>query len=204
MRIRLALVFLLESLSKRLMDCSLQAQPEKPMDESTSRRRGRPSQSKTVPSDLGAEIWARVQIYRIKERILTRKTPSVAKTCAALMAGGGIRSAVGGSPEVLARTNLTRKTRWRRFRLSESGPGLIFDTDGTVFISHHIESAGALHARYSEANKLAKADPLVRLVWMNLARQILGRPLKKPRWANPWEPRSWRVKADGTFILARN
>jgi hypothetical protein len=81
---------------------------------------------------------------------------------------------------------------------------LISDTGGTVFISHQIESAGALHARYSEAKKLAKADPLVRLAWVNLARQIPGRPVKKPRWANPWEPRAWRVKADGTFILATN
>jgi len=104
----------------------------------------------------------------------------------------------------LAHANLTRKKRWRRFRLSPSGQGLIFDTDGTVFISHHIESAGALHARYSEANKLAEANPLVRLNWMNLGRQMMGRPLKKPRWANPWEPRAWRVMADGTIILATN
>jgi hypothetical protein len=174
------------------------------MDELTSRRRGRPSLSKTVPSDLGAEIWVRVQIYRIKERILTGKTPSVAKTCASLMATGGIRSAVGGSPEALAHANLTRKKRWRRYRLSQRSPGLIFDAGGTIFISHHIESAGVLHARYSEANKLAKADPLVRLAWMNLGRQMVGRPLKKPRWANPWGPRAWRVKEDGTFILATN
>ena len=188
----------------RLTDGSLQAQPEKPMDESTSGRRGRPSHSKTVPSDLGAEIWAGVQIYRIKERILTGKTPSVAKTCEALIAGWGIRSAVGGSPEALAHANLTRKKRWRRFRLSQNGRGLIFDAAGTIFVSHQIESAGALHARYSEANKLAKADPLVRLAWMNLGRKMMGRPLKKPRWANPWEPRSWRMKEDGTFILTTN
>jgi hypothetical protein len=174
------------------------------MDESTSRRRGRPAQSKTTPADLGADIWVRVQIYRIEQRILTGKTPSTAKACAALIAGWGIRSAVGGNPKALAHANLARKKRWRRFRLSQSGPGLIFDTGGVVFISHHIESAGALHARYSEANKLAKADPMVRLSWMNLGRQMMGRPLKKPRWANPWEPRSWRVQADGTFVLATN
>ena len=174
------------------------------MSNSTKRGRGRPTLSKTTPSDLGAEIWIRVQIYRIIERIRTGKTPSVAKTCAALIAGWGVRSAVGGNPEALAHANLARKTRWRRFRLSQTGSRLILDARGTVFISHHIESAGALHARYSEANKLAKSDPLVRLAWMNLGRQILGRPVKKPRWANPWEPRTWRVKADGTFILARN
>jgi hypothetical protein len=120
------------------------------------------------------------------------------------MAGWGIRSVVGGNPEALARANLTRKKRWRRFRLSQNGPGLIFDASGTVFISHHIESAGSLHARYSEANKLANADPLVRLAWMNQARQMMGRALKKPRWANPWEPRTWRVNSEGIFILATN
>src|SRR5438034_3759695 len=63
----------------------------------------------------------------------------------------GIRSAVGGSPEALAQENQTRKKRWRRFRLAQSGLGLISDDAGTVFISHHIESAALLPARYSEA-----------------------------------------------------
>jgi hypothetical protein len=204
MRIRLALVFLSESLSKRVRDGSLQAQPEKPMDGSTSRRRGRPAQSKTVPSELGAEIWIRVQTHRIKERIRTGKTPSVARACRALAACGGIQSVVGGNPEALAQANRRGKTRWRRFQSDSSGLKLIPDVAGFLFSNHWIESATSLHARYSEANKLAKADPLVRLAWMNQARQMMGRPLKKPRWANPWEPRSWRVKADGTFILATN
>jgi hypothetical protein len=174
------------------------------MSNSTKRGRGRPKLSKTTPFDLGAEIWIRVQIYRIIERIRTGKTPSVAKTCAALIAGWGVRSAVGGNLEALAQANLARKTRWRRFRLSQTGSRLILDARGTVFISHHIESAGALHSRYSEVNKLANADPLLRLTWMNQGRQMLSRPLKKPRWANPRESRSWRVKADGSFILAMN
>jgi hypothetical protein len=174
------------------------------MSDSTKRGRGRPKLSKTTPLDLGAEIWIRVQIYRIIERLRTGKTPSVAKTCAAIIVGWGVQSAVGGNPEALAHANLARKTRWRRFRLSQTGSRLILDARGTVFISHHIESAGALHARYSEVNKLANADPLVRLTWMNQGRQMLSRPLKKPRWANPRESRSWRVKADGSFILATN
>jgi hypothetical protein len=174
------------------------------MSDSAKRRRGRPKLSKTTPFDLGAEIWIRVKIYRIRERILTGKTSSVAKTCAALMAGTGIRSAIGGNVDALAHANFTGKNHWRRFRFDQSGQTLISDTAGSIFITHHIESAGALHARYSEANKLAEANPLVRLNWMNLARQMMGRPLKKPRWANPWEPRAWRLKADGTIILAMN
>ena len=72
------------------------------------------------------------------------------------------------------------------------------------FFSHRIESATSLHARYSEANKLANADPFVRLAWMNMARKLLGRAVKMPRWATPWKPPSWRVRADGTFVLASN
>ena len=170
------------------------------MDESTSRRRGRPAQSKTVPSDLGAEIWVRVQIYCIKERIRTGKAPSVARTCRALAACGGVQSVVGGNPEALAQANRTGRARWRRFQVDSSGSKLIPDVAGFLFSSHWIESAASLHARYSEANKLVKADPLVRLAWMNLVRQILGRPVKKPRWANPWEPRAWRVKPDGSLF----
>jgi hypothetical protein len=174
------------------------------MSDSTKRSRGRPKLSKTTPSDLGAEIWVRVQIHRIKERIRTGKTPSVARTCRALAARGGIKSFVGGNPESLARENQTRKVRWRRFQTGSSGLTLVPDAAGFLFSSHWIERATSLQARYSEANKLAEADPLVRLSWMNLGRQMLGRPLKTPRWANPWESRSWRVTADGTFILATN
>jgi hypothetical protein len=79
------------------------------MSDSAKRRRGRPKLSKTTPFDLGAEIWIRVKIYRIRERILTGKTSSVAKTCAALMAGTGIRSAIGGNVDALAHANFTGK-----------------------------------------------------------------------------------------------
>jgi hypothetical protein len=85
---------------------------------STLRRRGRPAQSRTVPSDLGAEIWIRVQTQRIKERIQTGKTPTVARTRRALAACGGIQSVVGGNPEALEQANRARKKRWRRFRIN--------------------------------------------------------------------------------------
>jgi hypothetical protein len=174
------------------------------MSNSARRAPGRQKLSKTTPSDLGAEIWVRVQLHRIKERIRTGKAPSVAQTCRALAAAGGIQSFVGGNPESLARKNQTRKVRWRRLQTGSGGLTLVPDAAGFLFSSHWIESGPSLHARYSEANKLAGANPLVRLAWMNLGRRMLGRPIKTPRWANPWEPRSWRVKADGTFILATN
>jgi hypothetical protein len=174
------------------------------MNDSVRRAPGRPKLSKTTPSDLSAEIWCRVQIYLIKERIRTGKTPSAARACQALVSCIGILSVVGGDPELLALANRRRKPRWRRFEGDSSGPKLIPHVTGFLFTSHWIESATSLHARYSEANKLAKSDPLVRLAWMNQARQMLGRPLKQPLWANPWGPRAWRVKSDGTFILATN
>jgi hypothetical protein len=171
---------------------------------STLRRRGRPAQSRTVPSDLGAEIWIRVQIHLIKERIDIGETPSVAQACRALVADGGIRSVVAGNPDALTEANRTGKKRWRRFQFDSSALQLIPDAAGFLFSNHWIESATSLHARYSEANRLVKADPLVRLAWMNLARQMLGRPVRAPRWARPWEPRTWRVNADGAFVLATN
>jgi hypothetical protein len=67
----------------------------------TSRRRGRPARSNTMPADPGAEIWVRVQIHRIKERIGTGKAPLVARACGALIASGGIQS-VGGHPQEIS------------------------------------------------------------------------------------------------------
>jgi hypothetical protein len=72
------------------------------MNNSARRAPGRQKLSKTTPSDLGAEIWVRVQLHRIKERIRTGKAPSVAQTCRALAAAGGIQSFVGGNPRILS------------------------------------------------------------------------------------------------------
>ena len=174
------------------------------MDPPTTRRRGRPPRSTTAPSDLGASIWIRVQIYRIEERIRTGKTPSVARTCRGIMARGGIQSVVGGNLEALAKANLTRKVRWLQFSVRFGWLRVECGCFRVPFFSHRIESATSLHARYSEANKLANADPFVRLAWMNMARKLLGRAVKMPRWATPWKPPSWRVRADGTFVLASN
>jgi hypothetical protein len=50
---------------------------------------------------LNADSLA-LKLLTQKERIRTGKAPSVARTCRALAAGGGIQSIVGGNPEVLA------------------------------------------------------------------------------------------------------
>src|ERR1700726_1137642 len=114
------------------------------MNNSARRAPGRQKLSKTPPSDLGAEIWVRVQTHRIKERIRTGKAPSVARTCRALVTGGGIQSVVGGNQEALEQANLTGRARWRRFRLDSSGAMLIPDVAGSVFSSHWVESATSM------------------------------------------------------------
>ena len=173
------------------------------MDETTARGPGRPLGSTTVPSDLGAEIWVRVWIYRIKERIRTKKTPSVARACKAIMAETGVLSAVGGNLEALSRANLTTTSRWRQYGPDDSGKPVI-EAGGPIFISHHVESAGSLHARFSAANKLAEASPRVRLNWMNLGRQMVGRPVKTPKWASPTYSMAWRVTANGSLVPRLN
>jgi hypothetical protein len=47
---------------------------------------------------------------------------------------------------------------------------------------------------------LASSGRMVRLAWMNLGRQMLGRPIKKPHWANPWRRTAWRVESQGNII----
>lgn len=173
------------------------------MNETTTRRPGRPFGSTTVPSDLGAEIWVRVHIYRIRERIRTKKTPSVAKACKAIVAETGVLSAVGGNREAFAYANLTTTKRWRQHRLDDGGK-LVVDANGELFVSHQVESASSLHARFSAANKLVEASRLVRLNWMNLGRQKIGRPLKNPKWASPAHSTAWRLTANGSLIPCLN
>ena len=172
------------------------------MSSPISRRPGRPTNSTKTPSDFSAELWTRVRIHRIKERLLTGKTPTVAKACEALFETNLLKFAVGGQFAALEIANLKRKKRWHRFRLDEGSGKLVADANGSIFLSHQVESASSLHARFSEANKLVESNPLVRLTWMNLCRQRLGRPIKKPDWANPWKPKSLYFKADGSFCLS--
>jgi hypothetical protein len=165
-----------------------------------SRRRGRPRGSIKVPPDLYEGIWNTVRLYRIGERIRTGKTPSVSQACREIAAHGGIISVVGGNLHALAQADDQRKKRWQRFQLESNGSSLSPNATGTVFVSHTISNPGTLQARYSEATKLAGSDRRVRLAWMNLGRQMLGRPIKKPRWANPWRGAVWRVGSQGNIV----
>jgi hypothetical protein len=146
------------------------------------RRRGRPRGSTVVPPDLRADVWIAVRLHRIRARIDTGKTPSVRQACAELAAQGGVISAVGGNLEALAGENAQRKKRWLQFDIDSTGSSLTPNAAGTIFASHSITSPGTLQARYSEADKIARADRRVRLVWMNICRQRLGRPTKN-RWS---------------------
>src|SRR5260370_1382008 len=151
-----------------------------------SRPRGRPQGSIKVPPDLRPGIWIAVRLHRISERIRTGKTPSARQACREIAAQGWFISVVGGNLHALARANAQRKKHWHRFQLESNGSSLSPNAAGPVFVSHTISHPGTLQARYSEATKLAPSDRRVRLAWMDLARQMLGRPIKKPRWTSPW------------------
>jgi hypothetical protein len=174
--------------------------PQEKVMEIISRRRGRPPGSIKVPPDLRAGIWITVRLYRIGKRIRTGKTSSVSQACRELAAQGGIISVVGGNLHALAEANGQRKKRWQRFQLESNGSSLSPSTAGPLFVSHTISNPGTLQARYSEANKLASSDRRVRLAWMNLGRQMLGRPIKKLHWANPWRRAGWRVESQSNII----
>jgi ribosomal protein L30/L7E len=152
------------------------------MDNNIPRRRGRPRGSIKVPRDLHAGILNTVRLHRISERRRTGKTPSVRQACRDIAAHGGIISVVGGDQHALAKANLQMKKRWQRFQFESNGSSLRPNATGSVFVNHAITNPGTLEARYSEANKIARSDRRVRLFWMNIARQMLGRPIKKPRW----------------------
>jgi hypothetical protein len=168
--------------------------------EIVSRRRGRPQGSTRVPPDLYAGIWVAVLLHRIREKIRTGKTLFVNQACRELVAQGGIISVIGGDLDSLEQTNAQKKKRWQRFQLASGGANPSPNETGTIFVSHTITNAGTLEARYSEATKIASSDRRVRLAWMNLARQMLGRPIKQPRWANPWAQASWRIGSQGNII----
>jgi hypothetical protein len=163
-------------------------------------RRGRKRGSIRVPPDLYARIWNTVRLHRIGQRIRTGKTPTVGQACREIAAQGGIISVVGGNLHALAQANGQRKKRWQRFQLESNGSSLSPNAAGPLFVSHTISNPGTLQARYSEANKLASSDRRVQLAWMNLGRQMLGRPIKKPRWARPWGQAAWRIGSQGNII----
>jgi hypothetical protein len=151
---------------------------QKSMVKIVQRRRGRPPGSTTVPRDLLAEIWVQVLITRIEARRRTGKTPSVRKACQEIADKGGIISAVGGRLDALVAANAaSKKKRRQRFRFNSEG-GVSPNATGSIFADHAISNADTLHVRYTWANEIA-TSPRVRLVWMDLARQILGLPTKR-------------------------
>lgn len=159
------------------------------MEKTNPGPRGRPRGSTTVPRDVLAAIWVQVLIARIKGRARTGKTPSVRKACREIADQGGIVSAVGGNIDALAQENAERQKSWQRFQMKSDGAGAIPSATGSLFVNHAITNADSLHARYSVAKKFT-SDPRVRLVWMNLARQLLGLPAK--HHVRPSFGRSWR------------
>jgi DNA methylase len=99
--------------------------------EVVNRRRGRPPGSTTKHPDTLAEVWIRVQHFRIAARIQTGRTPSLRQACEAIVAGGGIVFPVGGNIEALATANGdTRKMRRPRFEISPDESGVVPSANG--------------------------------------------------------------------------
>jgi len=146
------------------------------MGEIKPSRLGRPPGSTRVPHDVLAGVWVQVLITRIKARTRDGKTPSVRAACQEIADNVGIISVVGGNLDDLVKENAKRKKSWQRFQSDGSGFGP--NAAGANFVNHTISNPGTLHARYSQAKKLA-ADRRVRFAWMNLARQMLGLPSKR-------------------------
>lgn len=174
------------------------------MTEMSERGPGRPPGSMTIPSDRPRDIWVCVQIWRGKERLRTGKTPSAAQASDAIVLAGGLHWFIGGRWDALARN--TNGKRWLPCgQRDEEAHELIEDDAGhPLFTINRIQNAGSLLARFVEADKIVRASPFVRLAWMNHGRAMLGRPLKTPRWANPWHPKSWRLTENGTLMLRAN
>jgi hypothetical protein len=141
------------------------------------RRPGRPPGTTKVPPDVLPEVWIQIFLARARGRKFTGKSPSVRKACQAIAKGGGIISAVGGNQDALEAANAEREKSWPRFQLSPDGKRCTPNAAGSVFVNHTLTNANTLHAKYSQAKQIA-ADPKVRMFWMNLARQKLGRPPK--------------------------
>jgi hypothetical protein len=146
------------------------------------RRRGRPPGSTTKHPDTFAEVWIRVQFFRIRARIQTGRTPSLRQACEEIAARGGIVFPVGGDIEPLAAANDDRRNQRRhRFEISPDGSGVVPSANGPVFSKHSITDPRTLQNRYNEAKRIAKSDPRVRFFWMDQCRQRLGQPPRKPR-----------------------
>jgi hypothetical protein len=163
--------------------------------EVVNRRRGRPPGSTTKHPDTLAEVWIRVQHFRIAARIQTGRTPSLRQACEAIVAGGGIVFPVGGNTEALAAANDDpRKNRQQRFEISPDGSGVVPSANGPIFSAHSITDPRTLQNRYNEAERIAQSDPRVRFFWIDQCRQRLGRP---PR--GPWGSRQ-RLQRARNFI----
>jgi hypothetical protein len=148
--------------------------------EVVKRRRGRPPGSKTKHPDTLAEVWIRVQRFRIITRIQTGRSPSLRQACEAIVAGGGIVFPVGGNIEALAAANAQRNKRQQRFEISPDGSAMEPSANGPIFSKHSITNPRTLQNRYNEAKQIAESDPRVRFAWMDQCRQRLGRPPRKP------------------------
>jgi hypothetical protein len=54
------------------------------------------------------------------------------------------------------------------------------DPEGDMIVAHVVRHAGALRARYVEAEKKMQDEPFVRIAWTNILHDRLGKPRLYP------------------------
>ena len=143
--------------------------------------RGRPAGTFRTPPDLLQDIWLHLEEARARHELATGKRLSVLKTCRRIEAGGGLHWIVGGDREAIfeaMKTPGSSLSRARRYRVDQTGGGLqvIPDRDGPIIATHSISHHPTLRARYAEANRLVRNDPMIRAAWSNMLNDRLGLP----------------------------
>jgi hypothetical protein len=168
-----------------------------------ARVRGRPKGTTKVPYDYLMTIWLQVEAIREEIKSRTGYRPSVLQACKLVERRGGLWWLVGGNVDAIAREMASNRgapfSDWRRFRMAPQGKAdrLIKDErNGRVVVSHALQHANTLRTRYTEANRLFRADPYVREAWENMLCDRLGRPRPPRDPALIWRPSPWRMPSN--------
>jgi hypothetical protein len=150
-------------------------------------KRGRPKGTCTTPAQFLQDIWTQVGAVRERMRMRTGRRPSASEVCNRMAQRGGLVWAVGGNIDAIARAmELPQRpySKWRRFRPERKGDRYVTDDNGRLIVSHLCQHGKSLRTRYTEANRLVRNNPAIRVAWTNMVRDMLGLPRIVP--GSPW------------------
>jgi hypothetical protein len=140
--------------------------------------RGRPRGSTRVPFQRLQDVWVTVEALRHALKA-QGKNASVSEACRILAARDGLVWLIGGSKECIAKAvaNAEKSSRLASVtRNSINEQGLIRgDKNGSIFVIHRLEAA-SIRARYVEAAKRVRQNPMIERAWTNLRNDLLGLP----------------------------